>query len=195
MNVTNLLLIIDPKDWDQFFNNKTAAVVVTETKAISTANIDILNPTKVTTTVKEGIKNETKPIVKEVRNGMYTITNGAKRISDCPMANSTLDALLSSSFSVFTLDETLALLGGVERDFNCASMCKRSPLFVFSDVSQGPPQMSCRRSVTKKVGRMSQVLFWGSLIFALISIVGFIVSLLITLDENNALQEPLLHKR
>jgi len=91
------------------------------------------------------------------------------------------------------LDEALQILGGLERDFNCASLCKRSPLFAFSDVSVGPPRMSCMRAVVKKVARMAQFLFWGSSIFALVSLIGLVFTLMITFDKRGELNEPLLH--
>jgi hypothetical protein len=39
---------------------------------------------------------------------------------------------------------------------------------------------------------MSQVLFWGSTIFGLISLVGLILSLAITFRKGGELDEPLL---
>jgi alkyl sulfatase BDS1-like metallo-beta-lactamase superfamily hydrolase len=60
-----LLLYLDPKDWDKFFGTgteKTSGEVVKENikKGISTANVDILNPTKIVEKSKEAeiVKNE-----------------------------------------------------------------------------------------------------------------------------------------
>jgi hypothetical protein len=157
---------------------------------IVTANIDILDPTKVPTMTKE---TEAKPIGQPiVGNGMYTINNGANRISDCPLANETMRAGLQVSNSVFTLDESLNILGGLERDFNCASMCKRSPLYSFSEVSRGPPPESCRRAITKKVSRIANCFFWSSLVFSILTALGFIVALIITFSKRGELDEPLL---
>lgn len=109
-----------------------------EKPKVVAANVDILNPTKAP--VVKGEKDAKSTIGEPVfGNGLYTIKNGAEKISDCPLANETMSTALSASFSVFSLDESLEMLGALERDFNCASMCKRSPLFSFSEVSRGPP--------------------------------------------------------
>jgi hypothetical protein len=74
-----LLLIIDPKNWDK--------ALLKEKGLIAAAGIDILDPRKVS---GEGEANNKTIGQPDQRNGLYTIKNGANRISDCPMANTTL---------------------------------------------------------------------------------------------------------
>ncbi|TNV77642.1 hypothetical protein FGO68_gene15882 [Halteria grandinella] len=175
----------DPKMWNKFYDKKADSKIVT-------ANIDILNPTKVPKPVKnQTVKELGEPVI---QNGLYTIKNGAERISDCPYANETLSTLLDTSFSVFSLDETLNLLKGIENDFSCASMCKRSPLFAFSEVSKGPPQQACRRSVTNKVASIANCFFWTNLVFAVITLIGFVLATMIAFDKRGELDEPLLQR-
>lgn len=74
-----LLLILDPKDWDK--------ALLKEKALIAAAGIDILDPRKVSGVGEAANKTIGEPVQ---RNGLYTIKNGANRISDCPMANATL---------------------------------------------------------------------------------------------------------
>lgn len=108
------------------------------------------------------------------------------------MANETMKTALTVSNSVFGLDQTLDILGGMERDFECASFCKRSPLYVFSEVGRGPPPQTCRRSVTSRVTYLSKCFFWANVIFALITLSGLVLALMITFDKRSDLVEPLL---
>lgn len=161
-------------------------------KGISTASVDILNPTKVP---EEKTAARVKPIGEPIiGNGLHTIKNGANRISDCAMANETIRSALEASSSSFSYEEVLDILGGLETDFNCASLCKRSPLYAFSKVNRGPPPQTCRRSFNAKMSHFSTVFFWSSVVFGFITFVGFILATMITFDKRGELDEPLLQR-
>ncbi len=160
-------------------------------RGISTANVDILNPTRVAEKAKN--KSLGAPIV---GHGLHTIKNGARRLTDCPSANETLMMALNTAGagSDLSLEQIVNILGGIERDFNCASLCKRSNIFAFSEVSRGPPLQTCRRSVTTKTAHLSKIFFWHSLIFAIITFFGFVLAMMISLEKRNEMDEPLLQR-
>ena len=153
------------------------------------ANVDILNPTKVT--VGGANKSIGTPVI---GGGIHTIKGGASKLTECPNANKTLMSALGAASSVISLTEVVDILGSIETDFNCASLCKRSNLFAFSDVSRGPPTQTCRRSITTRVSSTSKVFFLSSLVFGLIGLVGFIYAVLLTFQKDRELEEPLLHR-
>jgi len=158
-------------------------------RGISTANVDILNPTKVAD------KSTNKSIGSPVTgHGLHTIKNGARRLTDCPTANETLMTALGAAGADLSVEQVVEILGGIERDFNCASLCKRSNIFAFSEVSRGPPPQTCRRSVTTKTAHLSKVFFWTSLIFAIITFLGFVLAIMISFEKRNEMDEPLLQR-
>ena len=153
------------------------------------ANVDILNPTKVT--VGGANKSIGAPVVE---GGIHTIKGGASKLTDCPNANKTLTTALGAASSVISLTEVVDILGSIEKDFNCASLCKRSNLFAFSDVSRGPPTQTCRRSLTARESSTSKVYFMSSLVFGLVGLVGLIYAGILTFQKDHELEEPLLHR-
>ena len=153
------------------------------------ANVDILNPTKVIV----GGANQSigMPVV---GGGIHTIKGGARKLPDCPNANQTLVSALGAASSVLSLTEVVDILGSIEKDFNCASLCKRSNLFAFSDVSRGPPPQTCRRSITGRATHISKVFFMSSLVFGFLALLGFIYAVMLTFQKDRELEEPLLHR-
>ena len=127
-------------------------------------------------------------------NGVFTIKGGANRITDCALANETLSAALLTSNSVFSLKEAVSILGGIETDFSCASLCSHSPFYTFSSVGRGPPPTSCRKSVASFMTHLSGVFLWSSLLFGLITLTGLVFSVMITLEKRRDVEEPLLQR-
>jgi hypothetical protein len=152
------------------------------------ANVDILNPTKVTVS-----SSNTSIGLPVVRGGIHTIKGGAIKLTDCPNANNTLITALGAASSVLSLTEIVDILGSIETDFNCASLCKRSNIFAFSDVSRGPPPQTCRRSITTLATHISRVFFLSSVVFGVVSLLGFIYAVILTFQKDRELEEPLLH--
>lgn len=94
-----LLLIIDPKLWDKKGSAKQSLMEKIRDRkvkrGISTASVDILNPTRVAD--QSTNKSIGTPVI---GHGMHTIKNGAQRLTDCPSANETLLTIMSTAGAI-----------------------------------------------------------------------------------------------
>jgi len=71
------------------------------------------------------------------------------------------------------------IMGGVEKDFDCAGMCTISTYYTFSDIGDGMPTQNCSRALDSFVGKASNVAsIWFGIFGGLTFIITCFVSLL-----------------
>jgi len=87
----------------------------------------------------------------------------------------------------------LNALKAVEHDFECAGMCFSSKFYSFSDVGEGVPEQTCVEGINHVMTHAARICLWSGLVFGLITLIGFIVSVSLSFQKRSDLEEPLLH--
>ncbi|CDW87388.1 UNKNOWN [Stylonychia lemnae] len=118
------------------------------------------------------------------KQSMVISNDGAINFQTCPLPILRAFEQSLSKYYQDSIDHNIDLLEALEFDFNCASMCKQSRFWTFSNVTQGPPHQNCATSFNRVIEKAThQTIRWST-------ILGLLLIMIITNQLIIICQDP-----